>query len=136
MIVLARNVTMDGVGFLSGMKHLIHDNDGKFCPAVDDIITSSGIDLVPLPPRSPNLNAFAERFVLSVKSECLWKLLVFDEQALWRTAMEYAAHYHGERNHQGLRNEIPFPEETGITREIDCRERLGGVLKYYHRTAA
>lgn len=83
-----------------------------------------------------NLNAFAERFVLSVKSECLWKLFVFDEQALWWAVTEYARHYHGERNHQGLGNEIPFPEETGATGQINCSERLGGVLKYYHRKAA
>ena len=136
MMQIARNVTMDGMGFLSGMKYLIHDNDGKFCPAFDKIIEDSGIELVPLPPRSPNLNAFAERFVLSVKSECLWKLLVFDEQALWQTVMEYAAHYHCERNHQGLRNTIPFPEEARATGEIECRERLGGVLKYYCRKSA
>lgn len=136
MMQIARNVTMEGVGFLNGMKYLIHDGDGKFCPAFDHIIESSGIKLVPLPPRSPDLNAFAERFVLSAKSECLWKLLVFDEQALWRAVMEYARHYHGERNHQALGNTIPFPEGIASDGEIDCRERLGGVLKYYYRKGA
>ena len=136
MMQVARNLTMEGVGFLNGMKYLIHDGDGKFCPAFDHIIESSGIELMRLPPRSPDLNAFAERFVLSVKSECLWRLLVFDEQALWRVVMEYAGHYHGERNHQALGNVIPFPDELPDAGEIDCRERLGGVLKYYCRKGA
>jgi hypothetical protein len=85
---------------------------------------------------SPDLNAFAERFVLSVKSECLWRILLFDEQALWRAVMEYARHYHGGRNHQALGNAIPFPEELASDGEIGCRERLGGVLKYYYRKSA
>jgi transposase InsO family protein len=132
---IARNVTMEGVGFLSGMKYLIHDGDGKFCPAFDHIIESAGIELVPLPPKSPNLNAYAERFVLTVKSECLWRLLVFGEEGLWCAVTEHIEHYHTERNHQGLGNEILSPDKPSGSGDIERRERLGGLLKYYYRKA-
>ena len=143
MMQVARNVTMEGTGFLNGMKYLIHpqgralrgDGDSKFCPAFDSIIDSAGVDLVPLPPKSPNLNAYAERFVLTVKSECLWRLLVFGEEGLWHAITEHLAHYHGERNHQSLDNELLFPAGLSDSGDIECRERLGGLLKYYYRKA-
>jgi transposase InsO family protein len=135
MMQIARNVTMEGTGFLDGMKYLIHDGDSKFCPAFDHIIESAGVDLVPLPPKSPNLNAYAERFVLTVKSECLWRLLVFSEEGLWHAITEHVAHYHRERNHQSLGNEILFPDGLSGSGDIEFRERLGGLLKYYYRKA-
>ncbi len=91
MMQIARNVTMEGTGFLDGTKYLIHDRDSKFCPAFDQTIESAGVDLVPLPPKSPNLNAYAELFVLTVKSECLWRLLVFSEEGLWHAITEHVA---------------------------------------------
>jgi hypothetical protein len=149
MMQIARNVTMEGTGFLDGMKYLIHDRDSKFCPAFsrapaepdascpafDHIIESAGVNLVPLPPKSPNLNAYAERFVPTVKSECLWRLLVFGEEGLWHAITEHVAHYRGERNHQSLGSEILFPDGSSGYGDIECRERLGGLLKYYYRKA-
>ena len=138
MMQIARNVTMEDTGFLNGVRFLIHpkgralrgDRDSKFCPAFDHIIESAGIDLVPLPPRSANLNAYAERFVLTVKSECLWRLFVFGEEGLWHAITEHVAHYHRERNHQSLGNKLLFPDKLSDSGDIECRERLGGLLKY------
>ncbi len=137
---IARNVTMEEWGFLSGCKYLIHDRDTKFCRSFHSIIKSGGVYPLKLPPQSPNLNAFAERSVLSIKSECLSGLIFFGEQSLLRAFKEYIAHYHQERNHQGKENCLLFPsqdhEPENRNDKIKCRSRLGGVLKYYHREAA
>lgn len=91
-----------------------------------------------LPARSPNLNAYAERWVKSVKDECLSKLILFGERSLRRAVHEYAIHYHTERNHQGKDNVLLFPRvlETRREEQVRCRERLGGLLRYYDREAA
>jgi putative transposase len=139
MVQMARNVTMEQWGFLAPGLYLIHDRDGKYCPAFQHIIDAAGVMRVPLPPRSPNLNAYAERWVRSVKEECLTRLILFGEAALCRALHEYVEHYHHERNHQGKGNVLLFPavsqdfERAGPMR---CRERLGGLLKYYEREAA
>ena len=94
---------------------------------------------MPLPPRSPNLNAFAERWVRSVKHECLSKLILFGEGSLRRALAEFLEHYHAERNHQGKDNVLLFPTigksqpTSGST--IHRRQRLGGLLNYYGRAA-
>jgi hypothetical protein len=94
---------------------------------------------VPLPARSPNLNAYAERWVRSVKEEALSRLILFNECALQHALTEYVTHFHQERPHQGKGNLVLMPApHAGIQRagSIQCRERLGGLLKYYHREAA
>jgi putative transposase len=94
---------------------------------------------VPLPPRSPNLNAYAERWVRSVKEECLSRLILFGEASLWHALHEYMEYYHHERNHQGKGNVLLFPPSRADERRpgpIHCRERLGGLLKYYECEAA
>lgn len=106
---MARNETMDTWGFLKPGQYLIHDRDGKYCPAFHDIIDHAGVTRVPLPPRSPNLNAFAERWIRSVKEEMLSKLILFGERALRHALKEYTTHFHAERPHQGISNVIPFP---------------------------
>ena len=91
-----------------------------------------------LPPHSPNLNEQAERFVRTIKESCLNRIILFGESSLRRAVREFVAHYHQERNHQGLGNVLIFPL-VGRSRRDDrvvCRERLGGLLKYYHRPAA
>ncbi len=139
MIQIARNVTMEQWGFLSPGQYLIHDRDGKYCPAFQQIIDTAGVKRVPLPPRSPNLNAYAERWVRSVKEECLSRLILFGEASLRHALTQYVAHFHHERNHQGKGNVLLFPtvsphaERTG---PLQCRERLGGLLKYYRSEAA
>jgi hypothetical protein len=91
-----------------------------------------------LPARSPNLNAYAERWVRSVKEECLSKVILFGERSLRRALSEYVEHFHAERNHQGKGNVLLFPRGTNISRDgpVQCRERLGGLLRYYHQEAA
>ncbi len=137
MTQMARNVTMVDVGFLSSHRYLIHDRDGKFCPAFVDTVESVGVKSVKLPARSPNLNCFAERWVRSVKEECLSKLILFGEASLRRAVAQFEAHFHEERPHQGKGNVTLFPssKENDVGGPIRCRERLGGLLKYYHREA-
>jgi len=92
-----------------------------------------------LPARRPNLNAFAERWVRSVKEDCLSKLILFGEATLTRVLREYLIHYHAERNHQGKINVILFTDSLSNESSegsIECTERLGGALKYYYRNAA
>ena len=139
MVQVARNVTMEEWGFLSPGQYLIHDRDTKFCPAFQQIIDAAGVTRVPLPPRSPNLNAYAERWIRSVKDEALSRMILFGENSLWHVLNEYVDHYHQERNHQGKGNVLLFPSSRladGDDGPMQCRERLGGLLKYYERKAA
>jgi putative transposase len=135
MVQMARNVTTADQGFLQPGQYLIHDRDGKFCPTFQRIIDAVGVQRVVLPPRSPNLNAYAERWVRSVKDEVLSRLILLSEHSLRHTLTQYEVHYHTERPHQGKDNAILLPaaapegEREGLVR---CRERLGGLLKYYH----
>ena len=139
MLQVARNVTMEEWGCLTPGQYLIHDRDGKFCPAFQQLIDAAGVKRVSLPPRSPNLNAYAERWVRSVKEECLSRLILFGEASLWHALQEYEEHYHRERNHQGKGNVLLFPPSRAderCTGPIHCRARLGGLLKYYEYEAA
>jgi transposase InsO family protein len=139
MIQVARNVTMEEWGFLSPGQYLIHDRDGKYCPAFHQLIDAAGVTRVPLPPRSPNLNAYAERWVRSVKEECLSRLILFGEASLRHALTQYVEHFHHERNHQGKGNVLLFPTvsaDSDCQGPIQCRERLGGLLKYYTCEAA
>ena len=137
---IPRNVTMDDWGFLNNCRYLIHDRDTKYCQSFRDIIESGDVKTLPLPARSPNLNAFSERWVKSVKNDCLSKLILFGEASLRRALREYLVHYHVERNHQGKGNVLLIPTTTQAKNRVDgsvhCKERLGGLLKYYHREAA
>ena len=101
-------------------------------------MTDAGVEVVRLPYRSPNLNAYAERFVRSIKDECLSRMIFFGERALREATREYAAHYHRERNHQGIDNRLIEPDNRrGSTfGAIDCVQRLGGLLRFYQRAAA
>ncbi len=137
---IARNVTMEDTGILTNCRYLLHDRDSKYCPSFRQLIETEQVKTVALPPRSPNLNAYAERWVRSVKEECLVKLILFGEGSLRRALRHYEAHYHEERNHQGKNNLLLLPVRTrAVSRDegkVRCRERLGGLLKYYEREAA
>ena len=137
---IARNVTLETWGFLESCKYLLHDRDGKFCPSFDQIIESGKAKPILLPAQSPNLNAYAERWVRSVKEECLSKLILLGESSLKRALQQYEVHYHEERNHQGKENHLLFPRQTQPVESdqgsVQCQERLGGLLKYYYRQAA
>ena len=137
---VARNATLEDTGYLKGCRYLLHDRDKKFCAEFRETLAAGGVNCIALPARSPNLNCHAERWVRSVKSERLSKLILFGESSLRRALTNFCQHYHAERNHQGKDNRLLFPRPDapqssgpGIVR---CEERLGGLLKYYHREAA
>ena len=134
---IARNVT-GWDGEIENARYLIHDRDSKYTKSFDAIMKSSGIKPVRLPPQSPNLNAYSERFVRSIKSECLASMILFGERSLRYAVREYLTHYHAERNHQGMGNIIPFLDERmkNADSQIIRSERLGGLLSFYHRKAA
>jgi transposase InsO family protein len=106
----ARNLCDAAEGFLVGKRYLIHDRDPLFTVEFLEALAASGIQPVKLPPSSPNLNAHAERFVRTIKESCLERLILFGEGSLRKTIREFVAHYHGERNHQGLGNRLITPE--------------------------
>lgn len=100
-------------------------------------LTPYGISFWTLPAKTPNLNAYIERFMRSIKEECLNQMIFFGEKSLRNAVKEYLEHYHTERNHQGLDNRlIDKVDDFSVEGEVDCHERLGGMLKHYHRVAA
>ena len=135
---IARNLTDCDEGFLKEARYLIHDRDPLYTRSFREILKSSGIETVKLPARSPNLNAYAERFVRSIKSECLAQIIPLGERHLRHAVREYTEHYHIERNHQGLGNRL-IENPHGVV-DMDSavvrHERLGGILNYYERRAA
>ncbi|MBC7925721.1 MAG: DDE-type integrase/transposase/recombinase [Bryobacteraceae bacterium] len=136
---MARNATDASSGDLRQHRYVLHDRDTKFCASFRSILTAGGIEALTLPPRSPNLNAFAERWVRSVRQECLSKLILFGEGSLKRALTEFIEHYHVERNHQGKSNVLLFPRPDQLQdadgSSVSCKERLGGLLRYYCRAA-
>ena len=135
---VCRNLTDCEDGFLKDAKHLIVDRDTSFIAMREFLEQNTDTEVVLLPPKSPNLNAYMERWFRSLKSECLSRIIFFGRQSLENAVGEYVKHYHGERNHQGLGNQLIDPEKGvgAVAGKIECRERLGGMLKYYHRQAA
>jgi len=138
MYQIARNLSDSEDGFLHRKKYLLMDRDAKFCEAFRVTLEQVGTESVRLPPRSPNLNPNIERFMRSVKEECLERMVFFGERSLYAAVLAFLAHYHAERNHQALGNRLIDPgEEVGrAAGEIACSERLGGILRYYYRKAA
>ena len=138
LIELARNATDAVDGFLLGTRFLIHDRDPLFTSAVRDTLAAGGVEALRLPARSPNVNAFAERFIRTIKASCLeWRFLI-GEGSPRRAIREFVERYHHERNHQGLGNQLILPclAPGRPHGPISCRQRLGGMLTYYHRPAA
>ncbi|MBP89578.1 MAG: hypothetical protein CMJ64_23190 [Planctomycetaceae bacterium] len=135
---IARNLTNFEDGFLNGKRYLLMDRDSKFCELFRTFLRDENVEPVRLPAKSPNLNGYKERFMRSVKSECLDRMIFFGENSLRNAVHEYLSHYHEERNHQGLENKIiDAGKEVGqVAGKIECRERLGGILRYYYRDAA
>lgn len=134
----ARQLTDSFDGFLLGRRYLLHDRDTKFTQAFDALLKASGVEPIVLPPWSPNLNAHCERFVRSIKEEALDRMVMVGAPALSYVIHQYLDHYHAERNHQGLANQLIAPE-PGLGSHSDPvrrRERLGGLLRYYYRDAA
>ena len=138
MSQIARNISDTVDGLLTGKRYLIHDRDPLFTAEFLNILADSGVKSVKLPPRSPNLNAYAERFVRTIKESCLNRMILFGEDSLRKSIQEFIAHYHFERHHRGLGNRLIIHDSAnaGSTGEIRRRERLGGMLNYYYRDAA
>jgi hypothetical protein len=134
---VARILTDCEDGFLKGKRYLIHDRDPLYrADGFHDILRSSGIEPIKLPAKSPDLNSVAERFVKSVKYECLNYLILSSVKQLEYTLDQYQQYYHHERIHQSLGRIIEVKHQVNDTAEIQCIERLGGLLKSYHRLAA
>jgi putative transposase len=135
---IARNLTDSLDGFLTGKRFLIVDRDPLYTSAFRRLLSDQGVDLVRIPPRSPNLNAYAERFVRTVRAECLDHIVPLSEAHLRRVLREFLAHYHQERNHQGLDNALIDPRAGPVNdnAQVLRKQRLGGLLNFYHRGAA
>jgi transposase InsO family protein len=135
MAQVARNLTDAVDGFLTGHRFLICDRDARFTAHFRHILKDSGVPVIRTPRQAPNCNAHTERLVLSIKSECLNRMILFGESSLRRTVAAYVEHYHTERAHQGLGNERIEGGGVPAVGAIRCRERLGGLLRSYYRAA-
>src|SRR5215471_4411409 len=137
MAQIARNLTDEADGFFRGKRYLIHDRDPLYTQEFLTMLADIGIESVKLPPRSPNLNAYAERFVRTIKEACLDQMILFGEDSLRNSIRQFLDHYHQERNHQGLGNRLIIPMKATVNTDgrIERRARLGGLLNYYYRAA-
>ncbi|MEZ5654255.1 MAG: integrase core domain-containing protein [Burkholderiaceae bacterium] len=134
---LARNVTGVASGWWRDLKFLLMDRDTKFDEDFRGMLKGAGIKPILLPRRAPNANAIAERFVRSIKRECLGRMILIGEESLLRALREYVEHYNRERHHQGVGNRLldPRPADVGGEGPVRRRGRLGGLLNFYRRSA-
>ena len=137
MSQIARNLTDVLDGFFTGKRYLTHDRDPLYTKAFLKMPADAGIQSDKLP-QSPNLNAYAERFVRTIKESCLEQMILFGEDSLRNATHDFVAHYHAERNHQGLGNRLIVPAENIALpkKESVRRQRSRGMLNYYCRYAA
>jgi putative transposase len=135
---VARNLVDVETEALVSKRYLIVDRDTKYTQQFRRLVDENGTKVIRLPPMSPNLNAYSARFVRSIKEECLERMVFVGQGSLRRAVGEYMAHYHEERNHQGLDNTLirVRPRHAANDAEIHRRQRLGGMLNYYYRAAA
>jgi transposase InsO family protein len=138
MLQVGRNLVDADSGALALKRYLIVDRDAKYTERFRTLVKESGTEIVRLPPMSPDLNAYAERFVRSIRDECLGRMNFLGQASLRRAINEFTSHYHTERNHQGLANRLirPQSQEMANRGAIYRRQRLGGMLNYYYRAAA
>ena len=118
------------------MRFLIHDHDTKFSAAFDNVFVAKGIDIVLTPFHAPKANAVAERWVRSVRQECLDHLLILSQRHLRSVLTEYTRYYNTARPHQGLDQQIPIPILPSREGSIHCRDVLAGIIHDYYREAA
>ena len=137
MAQVARNLTDHVDGFLRDKKFLILDNDSLFAKQFCGTLEDAGVMIGRTAFQAPDMNAFAERWVQTVKRECLSKLILFGEEHLRRTLSEFANHYHQDRPHQSLGNTpiAPTNSEPPDGEKVVVDERLGGLLRSYRRSA-
>jgi transposase InsO family protein len=137
MTQVARQLVDAVDGFALGKTHLIIDRDSKYSDAFRETLSSAGVKIVLCSPRVPQCNAYAERFVRSIKEECLNRLVFLSEKHLRTTLSLYSGHYRRQRNHQGIENKlIEPPQFLPKTGPVRCQKQLGGMLNYYYREAA
>jgi transposase InsO family protein len=134
---VARNLLDVGDGFLQGKRYLILDRDPLYTREFRAAITRGGVKVLRLPPSSPNLNAYAERFVLSIRTECLDRIVPWARRTFGVRFRSTCATNHAERNHQGLGNVLieGAPSPANTNGRVERRERLGGLLNFYRRAA-
>ena len=133
----ARNLSF--AGLVDRMRFLIHDRDSKFSASFDEIFLSEGIKVIHTPIRAPQANAYAERFVRTIRAECLDWLLIIRRRHLEHVLRVYTSHYNRERPHRGLALLTPASttaDARPCAGEIERRDRLGGLIHEYHRAAA
>jgi transposase InsO family protein len=135
MLQIARHLTDATDGVLNGQRFLICDRDRKWSTAVRHLLETSSVRVIRTPFRAPNCNAHAERFVRSIKEECLNRVIPLGERHFRRTLTEFVVHYHRERNHQGLGNNLIDNAEAHPCGPVQRRQRIGGLLSYYYRAA-
>jgi hypothetical protein len=138
---IVRNLLDLADGFLRNATYLIHDRDPVFTEAWTALLESGGVKCVPIPAQSPHCNPYAERFVKTVRNECLDHFVIFGERHLRHLLKEFGEHYLTERHHQAIGSQIIRPRaapsnDNGTLGVIGCRSRLGGLLNYYGRDAA
>ena len=116
---------------------LIHDRDTKFTDSFDTVFRSEKLKIIRTPYRAPNANAFAERWVRTVREECLDKLIIINQQHLRRVMPEYTSYYNSSRPHQGLEQRIPVPQREPVVDSgpVICHDVLGGIIHDYQRAA-
>jgi putative transposase len=136
MLQIARNLTDFETGFANGRSHLIIDRDTKYTDKFKTMLDDSGVEIVLCPPRAPRCNAYAERFVKSIKFECLNELILLGRRHLEVSIEKYTRFYNEFRNHQGVGNELLTGREFAEDGPIECQSELGGMLNFYHRKAA
>ena len=128
---VARKAKLEELGYLHGCRYVLQDRDAKFCAKFRQTLAAGGVKCLRLPPRSPNLNAFAERWVRLVKEECLSKLILFGEASLRRALAQFQEHYHTERNHQGKGNVLLFPHGEDLRRAGDHQFSAASALAVF-----
>jgi len=138
MLQMARNLCDVEDGVLSEGRKLLIDRDAKYSGDWRAFLEEQGVEVIRLPPKSPNLNAYAERFVRSIKDECLNRMIFIGQASLRRAVAQFMAHYHAERNHQGLGNRLIGAEHSTAPSHgvVERRIRLGGMLSFYRYAAA
>ena len=135
MAQIARNLTDPVDGFLQGKRFLILDRDTKFTDQFKRTLKGAGVASVLISYQAPNMNAVAERFVLSIKRECLSRLMLFGTRHLERAVREHVEHDNTERPHQGLGDDLINGRPESGSGAVVVRERLGGLVQHYHRAA-
>ena len=141
MLQIMRNVLDSKDGFLCRARFLVHDRDPLFTNQWKLLLASSGVTSVAIPAQSPNCNPHAERFIKSIRHECLDHFIVFGEAHLRHLVREYTAHYNAERYHQGvggklLTEDAVAANDNSTSGIVKTRSRLAATLNFYHREAA